>query len=346
MMTQAMYHPFHPDHPSPEASWVSIRMALKERELQQQRVQLDAHDGFGAVFKLRVAIVQMTNLEQVGALSEVRPSIWRRLLVSANITLRALHDQVIGPAFGWRRGYHCYMFTDIRDGAIFGPRRCGANDWMHLPYRAGCRAKCVLDDEFVRLGEVVGRPGDRLLYTYDLGDSWQHMITVESTLPHDSHKLAKLRSFTDPKGWEPAFPDARRVLDGQLACPPEDSVGFQGMGSSEYEKEVLLPLEVYVDRSDAYQPHEYKLKGGKRLSPQKRRTIERAANYAGGGAPFDPLAFDRAAAQARMDAAVRQGAPLDPAEYAAGNPHSRSARSGETFVRRDHQGKPVFRDEL
>ena len=58
--------------------------------------------------------------------------------------------------------------------------------------------------------QVVRRPGDRLFYTYDFGDGWDHSITVES-----------VRSATDDD--PPAV-----CLDGRRACPLEDCGGPGG----------------------------------------------------------------------------------------------------------------------
>ena len=69
---------------------------------------------------------------------------------------------------------------------MLGPPDCQANDYMHVSHRAGCRDGCVMDDAQIKLGDLVHKPGDRLLYTYDFGDGWTHMITV---VPSSRHGL-------------------------------------------------------------------------------------------------------------------------------------------------------------
>jgi len=57
--------------------------------------------------------------------------VWRRVQLPAAIKLSTLHDQVIGPAMGWSRGYHGYVFLDSKDGSVFGPKKGGYIDMMH-----------------------------------------------------------------------------------------------------------------------------------------------------------------------------------------------------------------------
>src|SRR5260370_31633304 len=66
------------------------------------------------------------------------------------------------------------------------------------------------DDRNVHLSRVLAKPGDRLRYTCDFGDDWQHDIVLEearSLLPDESYP-----SCTAGKGM----------------CPPEDCGGAWG----------------------------------------------------------------------------------------------------------------------
>ena len=62
----------------------------------------------------------------------------------------------------------------------------------------------------VRSSDVLRRAGAKVIYTYDLGDSWEHAIVLEKRLPVDPNTKYPL------------------CMDGQLACPPEDCGGIPG----------------------------------------------------------------------------------------------------------------------
>ncbi|WP_219465982.1 plasmid pRiA4b ORF-3 family protein [Nonomuraea rhizosphaerae] len=128
-----------------------------------------------------------------------RPTIWRRLEVASDSTLRHLHD-VIQATFGWEN-YHMWVF-DSASG------RFGVTD-RELEIRNAATG---------RLDEVAPHAGDRLRYTYDFGDDWEHEIVVEAV--------------TDPEPGT-AYP---RCLTGRRAGPPEDSGGVYGY---EYLLEIL-----------------------------------------------------------------------------------------------------------
>jgi hypothetical protein len=125
------------------------------------------------------------------------PPIWRRLQVSADVTLAQLHD-VLQTAMGWQDG-HMHEFS-------VGQRRFGRPDpqdrLMGLP--------SVENERTVRLSSLLSRMGSKAVYTYDLGDSWEHSIVLEKRLPGD------------PNATYPV------CTDGQLACPPEDCGGIPG----------------------------------------------------------------------------------------------------------------------
>ncbi|MGW4518257.1 plasmid pRiA4b ORF-3 family protein [Streptomyces sp. NPDC004393] len=107
-----------------------------------------------SVYQLKVALVGM------------KPPVWRRLVVSSDITLGSLHD-VIQVAFGWE-GMHLHAFED-RSGGRYAPP-----EDLDIP---------VFDEEEAALADVLPVTGDRMDYTYDFGDDWLHQITVEAVRP-------------------------------------------------------------------------------------------------------------------------------------------------------------------
>jgi hypothetical protein len=128
-----------------------------------------------------------------------KPPVWRRVLVPARITLNDLHG-VIQQAMGWD-DYHLHVFTA-------GWREYGSAD-PELGHAS---------DKNVRLSEVLAGPGDRLRYTYDFGDDWEHDVVVEESL------------VAEPGQTYP------QCVAGKGACPPEDCGGVWRYG---WLKEVL-----------------------------------------------------------------------------------------------------------
>jgi hypothetical protein len=127
-------------------------------------------------------------------LADVRPRVWRRLLVPETITLSKLH-RVIQAAFGWC-DMHLHEFT-ARDG-----QRYGTSDPTY-------DAPGAVASERTRLTTAL--VGARTMeYLYDFGDSWDHRIKVEkSYAPDPQIKLP----------W---------CIDGAGATPPEDCGGAPG----------------------------------------------------------------------------------------------------------------------
>ena len=58
--------------------------------------------------------------------SESKVRVWRLVSCYGNMTFANLHDRILGPAMGWVRHYHAYMFTDNESGACFGPKQTTA----------------------------------------------------------------------------------------------------------------------------------------------------------------------------------------------------------------------------
>jgi len=120
-----------------------------------------------------------------------KPPVWRRLQLGADTTLDQLHEAILA-AFGWA-GYHLHIFQS-------GDQQFGVSE----PELG------LADERRVTLGQLLDSVGDHLLYTYDLGDNWEHEILVEELL--DADPEVKYPVLVAAKG----------------ACPPEDCGGRWG----------------------------------------------------------------------------------------------------------------------
>jgi hypothetical protein len=101
-------------------------------------------------------------------LRRVRPAVWRRVRLPATTTLDALHE-VIQVVFDWDDD-HLHVFTV--DGQRYADPYAQLDD-------------CA-DEARVRLGRVLPRAGDAMRYVYDLGDWWEHEITLERIIGPDT----------------------------------------------------------------------------------------------------------------------------------------------------------------
>lgn len=125
-------------------------------------------------------------------LDDIEPPIWRRLQVPLAIKLPKLH-LVLQAAFGWDN-CHLHEF-------VMGKKRYGPPVNEEYP---------VENESKVLLSELAPAVGDKVLYTYDLGDCWRHTIEVEA--------LTK----PQPKS---AYP---KCINGKRSAPPEDAGGPLG----------------------------------------------------------------------------------------------------------------------
>lgn len=129
-------------------------------------------------------------------LRNVKPPIWRRILVRSGITLRVLHDtlQVI---MGWYDG-HLHEFEAA--GMTFSMPDVDWDVYGQVAY----------DEKKARLDQVVSAEGEKIRYLYDFGDSWEVDLVLEKILP------------PDPKGVYPV------CVKGKRHGPPDDSGGPWG----------------------------------------------------------------------------------------------------------------------
>ncbi len=124
------------------------------------------------------------------------PPIWRRFAVPGGITLSRLH-RVVQHVMGWTDS-HLHQFV-TEDDMRYGSRDPDLDPEPDL-----------LNERSAKLDRLLAGPGDTLLYQYDFGDGWDHVITVVKTGPPDPEKRYPV------------------CLAGERACPPEDSGGIYG----------------------------------------------------------------------------------------------------------------------
>ena len=130
-------------------------------------------------------------------LENIKPPIWRRILVPSNINLGQFH-LVLQIAMGWTNS-HLHQFTVGR--TIYGR----VDDEMGLDFGLDQE-----DENQYTLADLLNREKSWLRYEYDFGDSWSHKVLLEKKLPYDQTiKLAK-------------------CVKGKRACPPEDCGGIWG----------------------------------------------------------------------------------------------------------------------
>lgn len=133
-----------------------------------------------AAFQIKVQIVG------------IEPEIWRRVIVSATLTLRELHA-VLQGAMGWQ-DHHLHMFE------IDGKR-------FEVPENDRLGPEDGYADERKQTLRTVLSKGMQFSYVYDFGDDWRHLVTVEDTAVPASMRLLP------------------RCIAGERACPPEDCGG-------------------------------------------------------------------------------------------------------------------------
>jgi len=101
------------------------------------------------------------------------------------------------------RNFHAHIFTDFKDGALFGPEDCRSVDMMHLDMLG----YSYIPEGKWSIAHLLQNVGDKIGWTYDLGDRWYHRIMVDEIYDLDQSTGAAV------------------VLDGSGACPWENGEG-------------------------------------------------------------------------------------------------------------------------
>ncbi len=128
-------------------------------------------------------------------LKDTKPPIWRRLQVDADTTFRQLHH-ILQIAFDWDDA-HLHMFEtanipeDKRDA--FYEKHGLLNAFIPAKERAEIGDPryndgwgVFFDENQERLSDWLRQENDKITYTYDFGNDWQHIIVLEKILPPEA----------------------------------------------------------------------------------------------------------------------------------------------------------------
>ncbi len=130
-------------------------------------------------------------------LADSKPPIWRRLLVHSNIRLNVFHD-AIQYSMGW---LNCHLHQFEKDRILYGVNDDDFGSDFGLE---------IEDEKKFKLSDMLQEEKDTMIYEYDFGDGWRHIILLEKILPFD------------------ASPELVKCIKGKRSCPPEDCGGIWG----------------------------------------------------------------------------------------------------------------------
>lgn len=122
----------------------------------------------------------------------ISPPIWRRIQVPPDCTFWDLHV-AIQDAMGWE-DQHLHAFRVVGSEATYG-----------IPDPEGDEE--VLSGAATTVDSALAPPPAVATYEYDFGDGWVHLVVMEAYEPSEAGA---------------SYP---RCVDGERACPPEDSGG-------------------------------------------------------------------------------------------------------------------------
>ena len=126
------------------------------------------------------------------SLNNIKPPIWRRVIVDSNITLPNLH-KIIQTVMGWTNS-HLHQF--VKDDKYYS----APDKESFMEY---------IDYRKIKLNQILTKEKQNFIYEYDFGDGWEHKIILEKIL--DTYNQKK-----------------PICIEGERNCPPEDCGGAFG----------------------------------------------------------------------------------------------------------------------
>ena len=126
-----------------------------------------------------------------------KPPIWRQIQVRKETNFFELHH-ILQITMGWKNSHlHEFNCDGYRIGEIieeFSTEGFGSDE--------------VTDSKTVTIKDIIQKIDEPFQYTYDFGDSWDHILYIEKSLPGDPNSKYPI------------------CIGGEMACPPEDCGGI------------------------------------------------------------------------------------------------------------------------
>ena len=132
------------------------------------------------------------------------PLIWRRIQVPDSYSFHDLHV-AIQDAMGWE-DHHLHQFI-----IYTGDKKLQQRTLIGIPDGSLGDDSALAELDTKVLDFLVKDEQSKIIYEYDFGDSWEHLIEFEGYFKKD-----------------PAVKEYPICIDGAMACPPEDSGGIYG----------------------------------------------------------------------------------------------------------------------
>lgn len=163
-------------------------------------------------------------------LKHVGMPVWRRLLIESDTTFEELH-QILLIAFDWENAHlHDFVVKKTNGEKPLFEVRIGQKDEVHEEDDSFWAASSYYDDmashsqSEERLSNWFVQEKDRVLYTYDFGDDWEHDIVLEKILEKepliDYPICVKAKNNTPPE-------DSRyELMSGEIDLTNPDGKGI------------------------------------------------------------------------------------------------------------------------
>lgn len=172
------------------------------------------------------------------------PPVWRRVVVPDTVTLADLHT-IIQIAFDWSNE-HLHDFYSTQNAEVhYGP----AGDETVQGDEAKTLARPLLEESNV-------------MYTYDFGDDWKHLIHLEKVLPASGFHRAPVPYCVTGRGASPAEDSGgddtedrtpldvaaiNRKLSARFSAAPQKASAQKGNPSVKPKDDTTQPKEMTAD---------------------------------------------------------------------------------------------------